>query len=123
MVHREITGDIVRAAIKVHTVLGPGMLESAYRKCLCHELILRGRKVEAEVALPISYNGIVIDAGYRIDLLVDDRVLVELKSVTRLQPVHRAQLLSYLRMSGRRVGILINFNVTRLMDGLKRIVN
>jgi GxxExxY protein len=123
MKHDQITGEIVRAAIKVHTALGPGLLESAYRKCLYHELVNRGLKVEMEVAVPIIYEGRKIDAGYRIDLIVEHLVLVETKTVTRFAPVHGAQLLTHLRLGNYPVGLLINFHVTRLRNGIRRIVN
>lgn len=117
-----ITGEIVASAIKVHRALGPGLLESAYRICLRHELAQRGLEVRSEVALPVLYDGVLVDAGYRLDLLVADSVIVELKTVSRLLPVHQAQLLSYLRLSKRAVGLLINFHVWRLRDGIKRMV-
>lgn len=119
----EISGKIIEFAIRVHSALGPGMLEGAYEICLMHELVSNGLKVESQVTLPIIYNGIRLDAGYRIDLLVEDSVIVELKAIDRLMPVHEAQLLSYLRMSDRRLGLLINFNVKLLRDGLRRVVN
>lgn len=119
----DITGDIVDAAMRVHTALGPGLLESAYETCLAYELRRRGRRVVAQLGLPVVYDRVRLDAGYRIDLLVDDRVIVELKAVECLLPIHRAQLLSYLKLSGCKVGLLINFNVLRLKDGIKRIVN
>lgn len=109
--------------MKVHSTLGPGLLESAYRTGLHHELVSRGLKVESEVALPISCNGIVIDVGYRIDLLVEDVVLVELKTVPKFSPVHGAQLLSYLRLGNYPVGLLMNFHVSRLRTGIRRVVN
>lgn len=115
--------EIVDAAMKVHSKLGPGMLESAYEACLAYELARRGAAVQSQVTLPICYEGQSIDAGYRIDLLVNDLVIVELKVVERMLPVHKAQLLSYLRMSNRRLGLLINFNQVHLKDGIKRIVN
>jgi GxxExxY protein len=118
-----ITGAVVQSAIRVHSLLGPGLLESAYRKCLVHDLARRGLKVEAEHALPIEFDGLLIDAGYRLDLLVEDLVIVEVKTVNKLLPVHQAQLLSYLRLSDREVGLLINFNVWRLTDGIQRMVN
>lgn len=118
----EVSGEIVGAAIKVHSALGPGLLESAYRACLCHELSKRNLRYEVERVLPVKYDGVTIDIGYRLDLLVEDAVIVELKTVTKLVPVHHAQLLSYLRLSERRLGLLINFNVYRLLDGLKRMV-
>lgn len=104
----EISGEIVQAAIKVHSALGPGLLESAYRACLCHELYKCGLRSEVEVVLPLKYDGVTIDAGYRLDLLVEDAVIVELKTVRELLPVHQAQLLSYLRLGNRRLGLLIN---------------
>ena len=118
-----ITGQIVDAAIKVHTALGPGLLESAYQACLRFELSKRGLKVLSQVELPVVYDGVLIDAGYRIDLLVQDTVIVEIKSVEDIAPIHKAQLLSYLKLSNKQVGLLINFNVTRLKDGITRMVN
>lgn len=119
----QISGAVVSAAMAVHTALGPGLLESVYRKCLEYELRLRGFRVEAEWPLPIRYGGVQLDAGYRIDLLVEDQVIVELKSVNRLLPVHEAQAISHLRLSGRPVGLLINFNVARLRNGIRRFAN
>jgi GxxExxY protein len=119
----EVSGQIVDAAMKVHSALGPGLLESAYEACLAHELRKRGRKVLSQMVLPLVYDGVEIDAGYRIDLFVDDVVIVELKAVERLLPIHEAQLLSYLRLSGCKLGLLINFNVLHLRDGIKRLVN
>jgi GxxExxY protein len=118
-----ITGEVIRAAINVHSTLGPGLLESAYRTCLYHELISRGLKVQTEVALPVSYNGVTIDVGYRIDVVVEQLVLVELKTVPRFSPVHVAQLLSYLRLGNYPVGLLMNFHVSRLRNGIRRVVN
>ena len=118
-----ITGEVVRSAIKVHSLLGPGLLESAYRRCLVHDLSRRGLKVETEYALPIEFDGLLIDAGYRVDLLVEDVVIVEVKAVIKVLPIHQAQLLSYLRLSDRPVGLLINFHVWRLTDGIQRMVN
>lgn len=109
--------------MKVHTVLGPGLLESAYEACLLFELHRRNIQVAGQVALPVVYEDVRIDAGYRIDLLVQDTVIVELKAVAQLLPIHHAQLLSYLKLSGKRVGLLINFNVVHLKDGIKRMVN
>jgi len=117
------TGDVVDAAFKVHSALGPGLLESAYTVCLGHELRVRGREVRTQLPLPIEYDGIRIDAGYRIDMLVDDIVVVELKAVARMLPIHDAQLLSYLKLSGRAAGLLINFHEVHLKDGIKRMVN
>jgi GxxExxY protein len=106
MIHNEVAKIIVDAAIKVHRALGPGMLESAYQACLRHELTLRGLKVRSEVSLPIIYEGLKIDAGYRIDMIVEDKVIIENKCIERLAPVHEAQLLSYLRLSNKKLGFL-----------------
>ena len=117
------SGQVVDAAMRVHSALGPGLLEGAYEACLAHELRRRGLRVLVQVPLPVVYDGLRIELGYRADLLVDDAVVVELKAVAKLLPLHEAQLLSYLRLSGHRVGLLINFHVTHLQDGLKRMVN
>ena len=119
----EISGAIIDSSIKVHRELGPGMLESAYEACLIHELRKRDLGIRNQVRLPIKYDGIKIDAGYRIDLLVEDQVIVELKTVEKIMPIHEAQLLSYLKMSNLKLGLLINFNVKLLKSGIKRIVN
>ncbi len=118
-----LTGQVIGAAMKVHTFLGPGLLEGAYEACLVHELRRRGVDVAAQVALPLWYEGVEIAVGYRIDLLVADVIVVELKAVSRLQPIHEAQLLSYLRLSGRKLGLLINFHEIRLKTGVRRLVN
>ena len=118
-----ITGAIVDAAMRVHTALGPGMLESVYEKCLNHELTKRGLRVEMQVWVPVIYDGVKIEGGYRIDLVVESEVLVELKVVEQILEVHKAQLLSYLKLSDKRVGLLINFNVVHLRDGIRRLVN
>ena len=118
-----ISGQIINAAIEVHTELGPGLLESTYESCLKHELSLRNLSVLNQVILPVTYKGNVIDNGYRIDLLVEDQIIVELKTVEQFSPLHQAQLLSYLKMSNRKLGLLINFNVPRLKHGIKRIIN
>ncbi len=123
MEDNDISGEIIGAAIEVHRHLGPGLLESVYRDSLKHEMGLRGIMVEAEVALPVRYKGIEIASGYRVDLVVNQRVLVELKAVEMLLPVFTAQLLSYLRLSGLKLGLLINFNVMQLKDGVRRVVN
>jgi len=119
----EVTGQIIDASMKVHTELGPGLLESAYEACLAHELRKRGMTVVVQLALPVKYDGVELDAGYRIDLLVEDCVIVELKAVEKTTPLHEAQLLSYLKLSDKKVGLLINFNVVRLKDGIKRMAN
>jgi GxxExxY protein len=119
----ELSGIVVDAAMQVHTVLGPGLLENAYKACLAQELRLRGLAVEMEVPLPVYYKGVRVDAGFRMDLLVEGELVVELKSITNMLAIHEAQLLSHLRFSQKRLGLLINFNVTRLRDGIKRRVN
>lgn len=118
----EITQAIIGAAIKVHTAFGPGMLESAYEKCTAHELRRVGFEVEQQVTLPLKYEDIIVDAGYRLDIRVARLVVVEIKAVEKLLPVHQAQVLSYLRLSGLHYGLLINFNVVRLVDGVKRLI-
>ena len=117
------SGAVVDAAIKVHTALGPGLLEGAYEGCLVHELRKRGHLVVQQLSLPVLYDGICIDLGYRIDLLVDGGVVVEVKSVGKLAPIHTAQLLSYLKLGGYKVGLLLNFNVPHLKDGIRRMAN
>ena len=119
----KITGSIIDSAMKVHTALGPGLLESAYEACLKHELISKNIHVLNQVMLPIKYHGIEIEAGYRLDLLVEDEVIVELKAVDKIHPIHEAQLLSYLKLANKKIGLLINFNVPRLKYGIKRIIN
>ena len=119
----EITGKIIEFSIKAHKALGPGMLEGAYEICLTHELVKYGFSVERQKKLPIVYDGVRLDAGYRIDLLVNNSIIVEVKAVERLHPVHEAQPLSYLRMTGIKLGLLINFNMKMLKDGVKRVVN
>ena len=119
----QITDNIIGAAIDVHRELGPGLLESAYEACLAYELVERGLKFERQKLLPVVYREVTIEAGYRLDLLVEGRVVVEIKAVDRTEPIHKAQLLSYLRLSGCKVGLLINFNVRLLKDGIKRMAN
>jgi GxxExxY protein len=116
------TSPIIGAAIEVHRHLGPGLLESSYEECLCHELHLRGMEFKRQIELPVIYKGLSLDCGYRIDLMVQDEVILELKSVEKLLPVHQAQLLTYMRLAGRRVGLLINFNVPLLTQGIVRRV-
>ena len=116
------TSPIIGAAIEVHRALGPGLLESTYEECLCHELRLRGLEFRRQVAIPVLYKGVSLDCGYRLDLVVQDEVVLELKSVEQLLPVHEAQLLTHLKLSGKRVGLLINFNVPLLTEGISRIV-
>jgi len=119
----ELSNIIIGAAIEVHRVLGPGLLESAYEECLCHELSLRGLSFERQRSLPINYKGIKLDCGYRLDLLAEKLVIVELKAVDKIEPVHEAQLLTYLKLSNLWLGLIINFNVPILKEGIKRIVN
>jgi len=118
----ELTELIIGAAIEVHRALGPGLLESAYEECLCRELSLRGISFQRQLPLPVVYKGLTLECGCRIDLLVDGIVVVEIKSVEKLGPIHDAQLLSYLKLGGWKVGILINFNVPVLKDGIRRKV-
>ena len=118
-----ISAEIVDAAMKVHSALGPGLLESAYLACLAHELRSRGLAVRLQVPLPILYEAVRIHVGYRIDMLVENVVIVELKVVRKLHPIHEAQLLSYLKLAERKLGLLINFHVVHLRDGIKRMVN
>lgn len=123
MDQNQITEQIIGAAMKVHSALGPGLLESAYQACLLYELKEQGLNVESEVVLPVVYEGKKIDAGYRLDLLVEDQVIVELKAVEKILPIHEAQLITYLKLSDCKVGLLINFNVKHLRDGITRRVN
>ena len=119
----EITGVIINSAMQVHSELGPGLLESAYETCLAYELEERGLQVERQKVLPLVYREVRLDAGYRLDLVVQDSVIVEIKAVDSLTPVHRAQMLSYLKLSRLTVGLLINFNVKLLKQGIRRVVN
>ncbi len=118
-----ITGQVITAALKVHSVIGPGVLESVYKTCLQHELRKTGIMVQAEVSLPVLYDGLRMDSGFRIDLLVENLLIVELKCVESILPIHKAQLLTYLRLANKPIGLLLNFNVVHLRDGLKRILN
>jgi GxxExxY protein len=118
-----VTREIIGAAIAVHRELGPGLLESAYETCLAYELTQRGLKVEQQKSLPVIYREVHLECGYRLDLVVEDSVIVELKSVEKLTPVHQAQVLSYLRLADCPVGLLINFNVKILIDGVHRLAN
>jgi GxxExxY protein len=118
-----ITGAVITAAMKVHSHLGPGLLESAYEACLAHELRKQNFRVAQQVGLPVVYDGERIELGYRIDLIVEDLVVVEIKCVEAINPVHQAQLLSYIRLSGRHIGLMINFHVAHLRDGIKRMVD
>ncbi len=122
LVHDELTEQIIGAAIEVHRHLGPGLLESAYEHCLCRELAQRNLDYERQVAIPLTYKGEVLDCGYRADVIVERKVLLELKSIDAIEPVHEAQLLTYLRLSNIKVGLLINFNTALLKDGIVRRV-
>jgi len=122
MTDNEITHEIIGAAIEVHKHLGPGLLESAYEECLFHELQLRNLRVERQKAVPVVYKQTKLECGYRLDLLIEGRVVVELKSVEGLGPIHEAIILTYLRMSGHTLGLLINFNVSVLKDGVRRFI-
>jgi GxxExxY protein len=123
MTENEISSKIIGAAIEVHKQLGPGLLESAYETCLYYELKQLNLDVKQQLALPVYYKEVKLDAGYRIDLLVEDKVIIELKSVDTLADIHTAQLLTYLKLKDLKLGLLINFNSVRVIDGVKRIVN
>ena len=118
-----ISNQVIGAAIEVHRALGPGLLESAYEECLCRELSLRDVEFERQKALPVVYKGVNLDCGYRLDIVVSQRVILELKSVSRIEPIHEAQLLTYLKLSELKLGLLLNFNVPVMKQGVKRIVN
>jgi GxxExxY protein len=120
---RELSGKIIGAAIEVHKALGPGLLESIYEECLCHELELRGLSFERQKALTVTYKGKNLNCGYRLDLTVEKEIIVELKSCDYIEPIHKAQLLTYLRLSGLHLGLLLNFNVPVMKNGVVRIVN
>jgi len=122
MTDNEITHAIIGAAIEVHKYLGPGLLESAYEECLVHELSLRNLKFERQKPIPVVYKETKLECGYRIDLLVEDKIVVELKSVEGLAPIHDAIVLTYLRLSGHKLGLLINFNVPILKEGIRRFI-
>jgi GxxExxY protein len=121
MDHGELTGRVIGCAMRVHSALGPGLLESAYRLCLIHDLKASGLETKTEVFLPVIYGGVQLDAGYRVDILVEQTVVLELKAVDELAPIHKAQLISYLKLGGFPVGLLINFNVVHLKEGIKRV--
>jgi len=123
LVHGTLTKTIVDAAYQVHSRLGPGLLERPYRTCLAHELNKRSVRFETEKVFPVTYDGVSIEFGYRVDLLVEEAVIVEIKAVEKILPIHEAQLLSYLKLSGIRVGLLINFNVSDLRQGIRRRVS
>jgi GxxExxY protein len=124
LLHEDLTEKIIGAAIEVHRALGPGLLESAYEECLCHELHLRGLNFQRQAPLPVSYKGINLDCGYRVDVIVEDAVVLELKCVEHIIPVHEAQLLTYLKLLNKRVGLILNFYVAALVrGGIVRKVN
>ena len=123
MTENEIAHQIVDAAYRIHSTLGPGLLESAYQAILIYELKKRGLRIESEKPIPVIYEGVLLDIGFRADLIVEDKVIVELKSVEKLAPVHKKQLLTYLRLSDKRLGLLINFGELLIKDGITRIVN
>jgi len=118
-----VSKAIVDSAFRVHTALGPGLLESAYEACLAHELIKAGLTVRRQVPIPVRYDGVLLEVGYRLDLLVDECVVVELKAIDQIQPIHMAQVLSHLRLAGYKLGLLLNFNVVHMKDGIKRVAN
>jgi GxxExxY protein len=117
-----LTENVIGCAIEVHRNLGPGLLESAYRKCLAYELSQAGLRVEVERSLPVRYKGVEVDCGYRLNLLVEDDLILEIKAVDMIIPVHEAQLITYLKLSGKQVGLLLNFNVKQMKDGIRRLV-
>lgn len=123
MIENEITEKIIGCAIKVHKNLGPGLLESAYQKCLSYELKKAGLKVQKEKPLPLVYEDVKLECGYRLDLLVEDTIIVEIKSVEALNDIHLAQVLTYLKLNNSKIGLLINFNVLQLIKGVKRVIN
>ena len=119
----KLSSKIIGAAIEVHKTLGPGLLESAYEQCLCHELNLLGLSFESQKPLPVEYKGKRLDCGYRLDVVVENAIILELKSCERIEPIHKAQLLTYLKLSGLHLGLILNFNVPLMRDGIVRIVN
>ncbi|MFO1475184.1 MAG: GxxExxY protein [Verrucomicrobiota bacterium] len=122
MQFEELSNRLIGCAIEVHRALGPGLLESAYEHCLAHELALQKIPFQAQVPLPVCYKGMAIDCGYRLDLMVDRGIIVELKSVANIDPIHKAQLLTYMKLANVRVGLLLNFNVSLLKDGITRLI-
>ena len=118
-----LSNVVIGAAIIVHKALGPGLLESAYEACTAHELTSNGHVVERQKPLPLQYKGVRLDCGYRMDMVVDGKLIVEIKAVTKLEPIHEAQMISYQRLSGISIGLIINFNAVTLKDGIKRVVN
>jgi len=123
MEYKEITEQIIKCAMDVHTALGPGLLENAYQECLFYKLCKEGFSVKKEWPLPVTFEEIRLDCGYRIDILVEDKIVIELKSVKKIEDIHMAQILTYLKLGKFKVGLIINFNVSSLKDGIKRVVN
>ncbi len=123
MTINELSGLVIGAAIEVHKVLGPGLLESAYENCLCHELQLKDVVFERQKPLPITYKGVNLDCGYRLDVVVQGMLVLEVKACDRIEPIHQAQLLTYLKLSGLRLGLLLNFNVPVMRDGIVRVAD
>jgi len=123
MTINDLSGLVIGAAIEVHKVLGPGLLESAYENCLCHELQLRSVIFERQKPLPITYKGVDLDCGYRLDVVVQGMLVLEVKACDRIEPIHQAQLLTYLKLSGLSLGLLLNFNVPVMRDGIVRVAN
>lgn len=119
----DLTGEIISAAIEVHRHLGPGLLESTYEECLCHELELHGLEYDRQKSLPVIYKEKSLECGYRLDIVVENRVILELKSVAKIEPIHQAQILTYLKLTGLKLGLIINFNTPILVKGIRRIVN
>ncbi|MDO9565956.1 MAG: GxxExxY protein [Candidatus Desulfaltia sp.] len=119
----KLSSKIIGAAIEVHKTLGPGLLESIYEECLCHELSLIGLEFERQKSLPVMYKNKKLDCGYRLDIVVEDEIILELKSCDKVEPIHKAQLLTYLKLSGLHLGLILNFNVALMRDGIVRIVN
>jgi len=119
----ELSSKIIGAAIEVHKALGPGLLESTYEECLCHEVSLRGLSLERQKPLAVQYKGMQLDCGYRLDVVVKNAIILELKSCEKIEPIHKAQLLTYLKLSGLNLGLILNFNVTIMKDGIVRVVN
>lgn len=123
MTENEISSTIIGAAIEVHKFLGPGLLESSYEACLLFELRQKGLNVKSQVPLPVSYKGLLLEAGYRIDILVEEKVIIEVKAVDKLAEIHTAQILTYLKLTKLKLGLVINFNTVKVIEGLKRVVN
>jgi len=119
----DLSGAVIGAAIEVHTILGPGLLESVYEECLCRELELREIPYERQKELPIEYKGVKLDCGYRLDLVIQNAIILELKSCENIEPIHKAQLLTYLKLSGLNLGLILNFNVPLMRNGIVRVVN